>query len=109
MANTLACSSVPSVFFLSFVFSLSHFSFYHVTKGTLYLASHFMHLRSPFFGVDVGRHTQRSTGGIAKGRDRVGEIKVCHINFTLCESPRQHRERQTSSQTQENVIKMLAL
>ena len=45
-----------------------------------------------FFRVDVGRRMQKSTGGIAKGRDRVGEIKVCHINSALCESAYQHRE-----------------
>lgn len=86
-------------FFFFFLFFLCHTFFFFflplpsVSQGEQYLASHFMDLRSAFFRVDVGRHMQKSTGGIAKGRDRVGEIKVCHINSAPCESAYQHLER----------------
>lgn len=85
IANSLACFSFFCPFSVTF--------FLHVTRGAVFGIS-FHGSSFCFSRVDVGRHMQKSTGGIAKGRDRKGEIKVCQINSSLCESAYHHRERQ---------------
>lgn len=86
IANSLTC------FFCFFVLSLSHI--FSMSRGEQYLASHFMDLRSAFPGWMWVNICRSPLGGIAKGRDREGEIKVCQINSSLCESAYHHRERQ---------------
>lgn len=76
---------VTVVFFIIFIFfSLSPSP--SASRGEQHLASHFMDLRSAFSRVDVGRHVQKSTGGIAKRGETQRRRSKSVISAPLCVS-----------------------
>lgn len=82
----LAPLPVTVVFFYYYFFlSLSPRS-PSASRGEQHLASHFMDLRSAFSRVDVGRHVQKSTGGIAKRGETQRRRSKSVISAPLCVS-----------------------